>query len=549
MTAPQLLIEVMDFTPIETHLVEADGEDSRLVMRGIFQRSDVQNANKRIYPRRIWEKVTTDNKYVDRIKGRCMFGHLDHPSDGKTKLSECSHLVTGLELRPDGTVIGEAEILDTPHGRILKSLIESGAKVAVSSRGTGSVSQQTNQVQDDFSLETFDFVATPSTPGAYPQKLESPQRSYRKRYTESENEVVAENVISLSEAEEKLKTAKQFLVSISGKIENDPARKAELVSKLFEHEVTIGSLGLDKTDAAGQLASEVGRELKAVRTSLEESLKQYLNRDELSDLGGSTQMPVSTTNPEARVHILEHENTRLEKDVQTLEDALNESSENYGAALKIIEEMKTRLQQTAAVAEDAQNRLAAAEEIIEELYGNYQELQESQSSETLNEEQFLVREAAAVSIIEEQQRRLRTGEQLIEEFGDRLLAAEDLIEALLNKVNESIMEAALEQSLASLPESMQEHVAPFLCEASTVDEVNERFEQVMNLMEAAAPQQPRYQDYRQPLPTPAMRQQVGSPTGVQQLHESAAQVPPSSGVALAMRLDKIMSGRPINPGA
>ena len=105
------------------------------------------------------------------MQKRRAFGELDHPADGRTKLTRVSHLLTGLKVEGN-SIVGEAEILDTPNGRILRTLAEAGAQVGVSSRGFGSTktnAEGNEEVQEDFRLDTFDFVADPATKTAYPQ--------------------------------------------------------------------------------------------------------------------------------------------------------------------------------------------------------------------------------------------------------------------------------------------------------------------------------------------------------------------------------------------
>ena len=156
------LIEVM---PFDYQIVESENGCFRV--EGVFQRSDVENANKRVYPRSIWERELNEKRVSEAVSNRAMFGELDHPADGKTSLKRVAHLITSLSLGEDGQVTGAADILDTPNGQILKTLFESGAQVGISSRGSGSV--QNGVVQEDFKLNTFDFVARPSTPGALPR--------------------------------------------------------------------------------------------------------------------------------------------------------------------------------------------------------------------------------------------------------------------------------------------------------------------------------------------------------------------------------------------
>jgi len=178
------LIEVM---PFEYQIVESDNGAFRV--EGVFQRSDIENANKRVYPRRIWEKELGEKRVQDALGSRSMYGELDHPSDGKTMLKRVSHVITGLDLQEDGTVTGGADILPTPNGQILRTLFEAGTQVGISSRGSGSV--QSGVVQEDFKLGTFDFVARPSTPGALPRH--AGETSGKKSRTEGDDTI--ENVV------------------------------------------------------------------------------------------------------------------------------------------------------------------------------------------------------------------------------------------------------------------------------------------------------------------------------------------------------------------
>jgi uncharacterized phage infection (PIP) family protein YhgE len=106
------------------------------------------------------------------VAARRAFGELDHPEDGKTKLSRVSHVITKLEIDKNGVVMGEAEILNTPNGQTLKAILEAGAEVGVSSRGFGStraLPDGSQMVGEDFALRSFDFVADPAMKTAYPQ--------------------------------------------------------------------------------------------------------------------------------------------------------------------------------------------------------------------------------------------------------------------------------------------------------------------------------------------------------------------------------------------
>lgn len=161
----ELLIENMPFV---FRVEESKSGSGKIVARGQFARSDKPTANKRLYREHLWKREI--NRLNEAIQRRRCFGELDHPQDGRTKLQRVSHLVTNLKV--DGNdVVGEAELLDTPNGRILQALAKANAEIGISSRGYGSVKtlpDGTQEVQEDFRLDTFDFVADPATHTAYP---------------------------------------------------------------------------------------------------------------------------------------------------------------------------------------------------------------------------------------------------------------------------------------------------------------------------------------------------------------------------------------------
>ena len=141
-------------------------------IRGIFMQADIKNRNGRIYPQEVLEKeVRRYNK--DQINNNRAYGELGHPEGPTINLERASHMITSLE--PDGkNFIGEAKILSTPMGEIVKNLMDEGAKLGVSSRGMGSLNQKNgaNYVRDDFYLATAaDIVADPSAPNAFVQGI------------------------------------------------------------------------------------------------------------------------------------------------------------------------------------------------------------------------------------------------------------------------------------------------------------------------------------------------------------------------------------------
>ena len=145
-----------------------DGKGKQQYIKGVFMQSDVKNQNGRIYPFPVLQREVKNysKKFVQ--EGRAL-GELGHPMGPTINLDRVSHLIT--ELYEDGkNFVGKAKIMDTPNGKIVKNLLESGVKLGVSSRGLGTVKTNksgVNEVQKDFVLSTVDIVADPSAPAAF----------------------------------------------------------------------------------------------------------------------------------------------------------------------------------------------------------------------------------------------------------------------------------------------------------------------------------------------------------------------------------------------
>ena len=148
------------------YIVEDKGKTQYI--KGIFLQSDVKNQNGRVYPFAVLHREVKNynKKYVEKNRA---LGELGHPMGPTINLDRVSHLIT--ELYEDGkNFIGKAKIMDTPNGKIVKNLLESGVRLGVSSRGLGTVKtnkQGVNEVQKDFVLSTIDVVADPSAPDAF----------------------------------------------------------------------------------------------------------------------------------------------------------------------------------------------------------------------------------------------------------------------------------------------------------------------------------------------------------------------------------------------
>jgi len=147
-------------------LTEGKGKDMKI--KGVFMQAETKNRNGRVYPLNVLQKeVARYNKEL--VETKRAFGELGHPDGPTVNLDRVSHMIE--ELVPEGNnIIGKAKILDTPNGKIVKELLNAGAKLGVSSRGMGTLENkgQTNYVKDDFYLATAgDIVADPSAPKAF----------------------------------------------------------------------------------------------------------------------------------------------------------------------------------------------------------------------------------------------------------------------------------------------------------------------------------------------------------------------------------------------
>ena len=149
--------------------IREEGTDFKtLYMKGIFIQGGVKNANERVYPvNEIENAVDTLNKQIS--EGYSVLGEVDHPDDLKINLDRVSHMITSMWM--DGANgFGKLKILPTPMGQLVKTMLESGVKLGVSSRGSGNVSDLDGKVSD-FEIITVDIVAQPSAPNAYPKAI------------------------------------------------------------------------------------------------------------------------------------------------------------------------------------------------------------------------------------------------------------------------------------------------------------------------------------------------------------------------------------------
>ena len=153
-------------------ITEGKGDDKKLYIEGVFLQAELKNRNGRVYPFKVLENEV--GRYNEEyVKTKRALGELGHPDGPTVNLDRVSHRITSLRAE-DNNFIGKAQILDTPMGKIAKSLLGEGVQLGVSSRGMGSIEQResTNYVMDDFMLATAaDIVADPSAPDAFVQGI------------------------------------------------------------------------------------------------------------------------------------------------------------------------------------------------------------------------------------------------------------------------------------------------------------------------------------------------------------------------------------------
>jgi len=141
-------------------------KDGGMILTGKLQEADRPNGNKRKYPMGVMEREV--GKYKQIVDDNRALGELDHPDSSIVNLANVSHMVVDIWMEGP-KVMGKCKVLDTPAGQILRSLVDAGVKIGISSRGMGSVSERMGEtiVEDDFQLICFDIVSEPSTPNAF----------------------------------------------------------------------------------------------------------------------------------------------------------------------------------------------------------------------------------------------------------------------------------------------------------------------------------------------------------------------------------------------
>lgn len=456
---PKTLIDVM---PFKYQIVEDNRSDGRMVVSGVIQREGVKNENGRIYPTGMFNKKLGERKVKDRLVNRGMFGELDHPNDGKTSLKRVSHIMTNAWVDDDGTVNGEAEILDTPNGKVLQELFRRNCRVGISSRGSGSLGKQQPIVQDDYRIDTWDFVANPSTPGAFPEVAEALNEDVDDYTTET--------------AMPKLSEIRNYVKQVKEDIANaEHARLVEYALRLKSYERHLQKIGeLDDSKI-----KDISSILSEVIGDLQNEIEPKVDKIYSGNLEGGVTMPddATTTVEVPSVGI----NVKLEE-IQAQIEALREDNEagytleqRYAGALAIIEELRGHIRGLVEHVEYQEQYGEAAQSLVESLLERTDEGR-LDVPESL-EKSGVVAETLLQGMIE----RYSELSEAFDDLEQRHDASRSLIEAVIQQNTEDSLASYIEESLAQHP--LADKVAPLLMECQTLAEAQERMSLVESLTE------------------------------------------------------------------
>jgi hypothetical protein len=260
-------------------IVESKSKDGKIVLRGEFGWADKATENKRSYPSKLLMREF--KRLNEAMAGRRMYGELDHPADARTSLHRVSHIVTNLQLTPNGIVVGEAEVLPTPAGKVLEALVRAGCNVGVSSRGYGSTKLTEDgieEVQEDFQLVTYDVVADPAASSAYPKVYYEWVQRKESEMTVQEHKIAE----AVQQATEKLKAefaSKMETLTAQLKSESVAQARSELLS---DPTVAGAKVALDQIKAVAApflLGEDAQRVVTAKDTEIAELRAQLKAKD------------------------------------------------------------------------------------------------------------------------------------------------------------------------------------------------------------------------------------------------------------------------------
>lgn len=399
-------------------------KEGKFIVAGSFSKANVRNGNGRVYKTHLWQKLLSRPDIKAAIAERRMLGELGHPDRIETTPTNVSHIITKLELQPDGNIYGEAEILDTPSGKILKTLYEAGVKMGISSRGflpEGSNLYPEGKdlvVPDDFELVTFDFVIDPSSPGANPTVKESVKTNLAAILTEGREKVnseIANFIDGLNVLNEDTNTKRGMKLLSEAQPSRAPQTKIqekEDSQNMAENKVYAEKLEAIISDLTERYltAESIIKDLLDERVAAEDILKDVSKRYITSE----------AVIKELRSYALKLESTLADVvSVQKVsEEVIADLRERYTLSEQVIAELRDRYTLSEEVIASLRDRNSLSEGVIAQLRDKVNEGQQTESNEV--------------------------SEGVISNLKNRLQVSEDVIAELTNQVKEA--QASKEQA-------------------------------------------------------------------------------------------------------
>lgn len=474
---PRNIIDFGGYTKYE--VLEDNKASGRMTVRGRFQAQNLRNANGRIYATPLWDRVLKDEKMLEAITRRRMLGELEHPVSGVTDLNRVSHVITKLWRKGD-EILGEAEVLNTPSGKVLQELFRAGVEVGISSRGRGTsyVRNGVEYVNEaDFTLDAFDFVYRPSTPGAYPKLAEAVMK----------NSVYGKDTamtVKLDEFKRLDVRAVAILKAIGESV--DLAKLTAFHTECVEMEATISAIaaGLTEDDVKehGEYAEEVVGKVLEARAAVTALLDEQRSKadDVLDTRVEDTSVEEAADADEKKTASSKNKNesnkqieryksllaeSRQSRDywkerahdaVAALSEDGNTLQQRYAAAVSLGEELIARTTE----AEQALAELSEAHATLEERYGHAVSLVE-EIAKRQDRSRIVNRVAKAIELHSELAKfetsllRCKTLDELRERLDEYMtalgLSSKDMDEAMFGQVNLSAAQGApeVEESEAS----------------------------------------------------------------------------------------------------
>jgi methyl-accepting chemotaxis protein len=450
---------------------------------GVFQRADAKNANNRVYSEALWDRVLGDPAVVERIGERGMMGEADHPKEGETNIDRVSHVITALQKKSDKTIYGEAEILDTPRGRIVATLIQSGCRLGISSRGDGSVENKdgTDHVsENDFKMDTFDFVINPSTSGAYPAQLSESAVQNERRILEA-----LEGHVNKSATQGDVKSLVEAGQIISKSFERTahPALRDRMLNAITEH--------LNKNSDSN------------LETDCKES---DMKNGQVTEQGtppatGQTQLT------EAAYH--QHR-------MKEVEDKLTEANATIADLSRQKGELQERVDAAAKLIEEYGKQLTALNESVEAWREKSRQASRKRIGEVKESGDITEGYEAAIKLVDELLEKLVAATDELAEKTREYEAAEILLAEFIAVTEEEGVAGFIEKALVDgkgKPHPKAEQIRGVLEGCETITEVKQRLEKIKPLLsDGVAPPRPRPRSPKEPLPTASGRKVVASKT-------------------------------------